>query len=169
MKVPEEINNELISMFLGDKSEEEIIKLSGLSKDRVRHVLSELDSPENENMLSYVIAIKYGKDGRDTKQYDEILDANKILVQYGVLPKVSFHFITNMAVFSLKTGFGTDLLVSLSAAYNKSARYMSVKTHQDVEKRKLQLLQLLNSLRVDVKELQQRYTELTKNSLPKKA
>jgi DNA invertase Pin-like site-specific DNA recombinase len=68
MKVPQEISNQVISMFLEGKSESEIMKLSRLSEDQVHNVLSELVSREYQNTVTYLLAVKYGKDGRDMKE-----------------------------------------------------------------------------------------------------
>jgi hypothetical protein len=167
MKVPQEISNQVLSMFLEGKSDEEIMKLSRLSEDQVHNVLSELDSPEYQNTVSYLLAVKYGKDGRDTKEYAEILDAKKILVQHGVLPKDAVRFITNLAEFFETTDLGADLLVPVISVYHKLTRSMSIKTYQELRKRKLQLLLSLQSLWDDEKELQKRYGLLTKGSVRK--
>ncbi|MGA9941763.1 MAG: hypothetical protein WBP88_07180 [Nitrososphaeraceae archaeon] len=63
------------------------MKLSRLSEDQVHNILSELDSPECQNTVTYLLAVKYGKDGRDMKEYAEILYAIKILAQHGVFTK----------------------------------------------------------------------------------
>lgn len=50
-----EISNQVLSMFLEGKSEEEIMKLSRLSEDQVHNILSELDFSENRNTVSYLL------------------------------------------------------------------------------------------------------------------
>jgi hypothetical protein len=122
MKVPQEIRNRVLSMFLEGKSEEEIMKLNRLSEDQVHNFLSELDFSENQNTLSYLLAVKYGKDGRDTKEYAEILDAKKILVQHGVLPKDAVRFITNLAEFFESTDLGADLFLAVISIYHNNAQ-----------------------------------------------
>jgi hypothetical protein len=102
MKVPQEIIHQVLNMFLQGKSEEENMKLGRLSEDQVHNVLSELDSPECQNALSYMLAVKYGKDGRDMKEYVEILDAKETLVQQGVLPKNALR-LPNFFSISLST------------------------------------------------------------------
>ena len=162
MKVPQEIRNRVLSMFLEGKSEEEIMKLSRLSEDQVHNILSELDFSENRNTLSYLLAVKYGKDGRDTKEYAEILDAKKILVQHGVLPKDAVRFITNLAEFFETTDLGADLFLAIISIYHNLTRSMSIKTNQELRKRKLQLLFSFQSFWDDENELQERYGLLTK-------
>jgi hypothetical protein len=163
MKVPQE----MLSMFLEGKSEEEIMKLSRLSEDQVHNILSELDFSENRNTVSHLLAVKYGKDGRDTKEYAEILDAKKILVQQGVLPKDAVRFITNLAEFFETTDLDADLFIRVISVYHKLTRSMSIKTDQELRKRKLQLLLSLQSFWDDEKELQERYGLLTKGSVRK--
>lgn len=167
MKVPQEINNQVLSMFLEGKSEEEIMKLSRLSEDQVHNILSEVDFSENRNTVSYLLAVKYGKDGRDTKEYAEILDAKQILVQHGVLPKDAIRFITNLGEFFETTDLGADLFIPVISLYHKLTRSMNIKTYQELRRRKVQLLLSLQSLWDDEKELQERYGLLTKGSVRK--
>ena len=162
MKVPQEIRNRVLSMFLEGKSEEEIMKLSRLSEDQVHHILSGLDFSENRNTVSYLLAVKYGKDGRDTKEYAEILDAKKILIQHGVLSKDAVRFITNLAEFFETTDLAADLFLAIISVYHNLTRSMSMKTYQELQRRKLQLLLSLQYLRDEEKELQERYGLLTK-------
>lgn len=96
MKVPQEISNRVISLFLEGKSKAEIVKLSWLSEDQVDNVLSGLDSPEYQKTVVYLLAVKYGKDARDMKEYADILIAIKTLAQHGVLLNDSVRFITNV-------------------------------------------------------------------------
>jgi uncharacterized Fe-S radical SAM superfamily protein PflX len=164
MIVPQEIRNRVLSMFLEGKSEEEIMKLSRLSEDQVHNILSELDFSENRNTLSYLLAVKYGKNGRDTKEYAEIIDAKQILVRHGVLPKDVVRFITNLAEFFETTDLDADLFIRIISVYHKLTRSMSIKTYQELRKRKLQLLLSLQSFWDDEEELQERYGLLTKGS-----
>jgi hypothetical protein len=161
MKIPQEISNKVLSMFLEGNSEEEIIDLSELSEDQAHNVLSELDSPECQNTLSYLLAVKYRKDGLDTSEYAEIIDAKKILVQQGVLPKVAIRFITNLAELFQTTGLVADQFVPPGAVYHKLTRSMSIKTFEELKRIQFQLLYSLHCFRVDEKELQERFRQLT--------
>ena len=167
MKVPQEISNRVISLFLEGKSKAEIVKLSRLSEDQVDNVLSGLDSPEYQKTVIYLLAVKYGKDARDMKEYADILIAIKTLAQHGVLLNDSVRFITNVAGFLKTTHLDSDMLVSTLNVYHKFTRSMDIKTYQELQRRKVQLLYSLQSLWDDERELKARYELLAKGSVRK--
>jgi hypothetical protein len=161
MKLPQELSNKVLSLSLEGKSEEEIINLSELSKDQVHNILSEIDTHEYQNTICYFLAVKYGKDGGDTKEYAEILDSKKILAQHGVTSKDAVCFITSLGEFLQTTEIGPDQFVPVISVYHKLTGSMNIKTYQELRKRKLQILVALPSLWDDEKELQERYRLLT--------
>jgi hypothetical protein len=142
-----------------------MINLMGLSKDQIQNIFSDLDSPEFQNTLSVQIAVKYGKDGQDVKDYSEFLEAKKVLVQQGVLPNCAIPFIIDMAVFCWRTGLGADKFVSAFSIYHKLAWSMSIRNYQDFWKRKFQAGLSLETCRSEEKALQEKYRSLTESTV----
>lgn len=149
-------------MYLEGKSVEEMVEWMGLSEDKVNNILNDLDSPEIQNVLSYQLAVKYGKNGLDCKEYLELIEAKRVLVQQGVLPKDTLPFITNMTEFSQTTGLGPGVFVPAFGIYYKFASIMTIRTYQDLQKRKSQSLESLEYLSKDVRELEKKYELLTR-------
>jgi hypothetical protein len=167
MNVPQEIRYQVIGLYIDGKSEDEMINLTGLSKAQIQNFLSNLDSPESQNILSYQIAVKCGKDGQDAKDYSELLNAKKILVQQGVLPNNTIPFVTDIAQFSRRTALGAHKLVTSFSIYHKFAWSMSIKNYQDLRKRKFQTGLSLESFMREEKALQEKYRSLTQSTVRK--
>ena len=165
MNVPQEIRSQVIALYIDGKSEEEMINLTGLSKDQIQNILSDLDSPESQNILSYQIAVKYGNDGQDAKDYSEILDAKKILVQQGILSNNIIPFVIDIGQFSQRTALGADKLVTSFHIYHKFAWSMGIRNYQDLRKRRFQIGLSLESFMREEKTLQEKYRSLTQSTV----
>src|SRR4029077_12576712 len=135
MKPPQEIRNQIISLYIEGKSVDEIMNMAELSTDQVQMVLSNLNSSESQRILSYQIAIKHGKDGQDAKDYSELLEAKKVLVEQGVPPHDAIPFIIDVVQFSRDTGLGANEFVPAFSIYNKFARSMGIRNYQDLSKK----------------------------------
>lgn len=164
MRIPHEIRNEAISLYIDGKSEDEMINMAGLSKDQVQEILLDLNSSESQSILSYQIAVKYGKDGKDVKDYSEVLEAKKYLVEQGLPPHDVIPFIVDMVQFSRDTGLGAKQFVPAFRIYNKFARSMGIGNYQDFSRRKLQTILSSEASRREEKALQDRYRALTENT-----
>ena len=167
MQVPQEIRSQVMSLYIQGRSEQEIVIMIGLSQDQVNSILSDLSSPENQNALAYQLALKNGKDGRDTKEFLELIEGKKILFHQGVLPKDALAFIIEVAEFSQTTGLSADVFVPVFGIYNKFASTMSIANYQDLQKKRFQTLLALETQRNEENALQQKYELLNKGSVRK--
>jgi hypothetical protein len=138
--VPQEIRSQVMDAYIHGRSEQEIGDMIGLSQDQVQVILSDLSSHENQNAQSYLLAVKYGRNGGDTKEFLELTEAKKILYQQGVEPKDAIALIIDVAEFSQTTGLGAGVFVPLFGIYNKFASTMSIANYQDLQKKRSQAL-----------------------------
>jgi hypothetical protein len=165
MKPPQKIKIQVISLYIDGKSEDEIANMVGLSSDQVQMILSDLNSSESQRILSYLIAIKHGKDGQDAKDYSELIEAKKDLIEMDVQPDDAIPFIVDVVQLSRDTGLGANQFVPAFSIYNKFARSMGIRNYQDLSKRKLQTVLSLQASRSEEKALQDRYRRLTESTV----
>ena len=156
MQIPQEIINQVLCLHIQGRTEQEIGDIVALSQDQVQFILSD-QSLENQKALSYLLAVKYGKNGRDMNEFLELNEAKKILFHQGVLPNDALAFITDLAEFSQTTGLGAGVFVPLFGIYHKFSSTMGITNYRDIQKRSSQALSALGSQKDVANALQQKY------------
>lgn len=164
--VPMVFRGEVIRMHIEGKSAEEIAEMIGLSEDLVHNILSDFDFPQNQNLLLYQLAVRFGKNGQDIERSSDLIEAKKVLVHQGLLPKDALRLITDLTEFFHATGLGPDVLVSSFGIYSKFSSKMSIRTYDDLKKKTLKIYECLEGFRREVKVLQEQYKKLGGRSDP---
>ncbi len=138
----------------------------GLSEDQVHNILSDLVSPEGLEILSWQLAVKFGKNGQEMKEYEDLIEAKKALVEQNVLAKDAIQLMTDLTEFFQMTGLDPVVFVSSFRVYSKFASKMTIRTCEDLEKKLSSAHRGLKDVREELNALRMKYETLTGHSVP---
>jgi hypothetical protein len=154
-RLPDHIRDKVIALYAQGKLEEEIAICTGLSDDKLSEALNYIRSSENEHANMDHIVLNLHNIGSDLADYQNLIDAKKILIQQNISRSQASWLIANFAEFSGNKVRSPEALIHIFKHYGRVAG-CEIKSFDELLKKSSMLADALTSLNDEERSLRER-------------